>query len=199
MPTQVELAQKAILQFEIKGTVWNGRLRAAAEHLPLRELRGAVSDTTRKLIDDPPPASSWVPGQALVELDAAIYDLRGSDICARCSRDTSTVAGTTVLRTMAEGMLRLFGMSPATLFSRMSQVASTSVRGVEYEYTPSGPTSGRMTIRYVHCRNVPYSVFISISGGMGAIFSFLGIKGHVSPPEISPLAPRNAASVSLRW
>ncbi len=199
MPTQVELGKQATLQFEIKGTVWNGRLRAAAAHVPLRELRGLVSDSTRKLIDEPPPSSSWVPGQAIVELDAAIFDLRGSDVCARCSRETSEVAGTTVLRTMAEGMLRLFGTSPATIFERMGQVASTSARGVDYVYVAQGPRSGRMTVSYSRCTNVPYCVFVSISGGLSAIFGFLGIKGTVSTPDVSITPPCNSATFSLRW
>jgi hypothetical protein len=199
MPTQVELARQAKIQFEIKGTVWNGRLRALEKYCSLTEIRGLVSAETRKLMDDPPPASSWVPGVAIVELDAAIYDTRGSDICARCSRETSEIAGTTVLRTLAEGLLRLFGMSPSTIFERMGQVSSTSVRGIEYEYKSTGPTSGKMFIRYTHCVNVPYAVFSSISGGMAAIFGFLQIKGHVSPPELSTTAPHNSAIVTLRW
>lgn len=199
MSTQVELVKQASLQFEIKGTVWNGRLRAAAAHVPLRELRGLVSDATRKLMDEPPPSSNWVPGQAIVELDAAIFDLRGSDICARCSRETSEVAGTTVLRAMAEGMLRLFGTSPTTIFERMGQIGSTSVRGVEYDYVVLGPKSGRMTVRYSRCSLVPYCVFVSVAGGLGAIFGFLGIRGTVSPPDVSLTAPYNSAVYSLRW
>lgn len=199
MPSQLELAHKCSAQFEVKGTVWNGRVKALSKHGQLAEIRAMVSDSTRKLLLDPPPASNWVAGSALVELDAAIYDLLGGDVLARCSRETSETAGTTVLRTMAEGMLRLFGTSPSALFARMGQVASTSVRGVDYDYQATGPKSGTMTICYRHSANLPYCVFVAVAGGMGAIFAFLQVKGQVSAPEVSTQPPRNAATIILRW
>lgn len=199
MPSQIELAQKCSAQFEAKGTVWNGRVKALSRHCSLSEVRALLSDPARKLLEEPPPASNWIAGSALVELDAAIYDLRGSDVLARCSRETSETAGTTVLRTMAEGMLPLFGTSPATLFERMGQVAATSVRGVDYQYTATGPKSGVMTICYRHSANIPYCVFVAVAGGMGAIFAFLHVKGQVSAPEVSTQAPRNCATITVRW
>ncbi len=199
MPSQIELALKCSAQFDIKGTVWNGRLRALEKHCSGTEIRSLLSDATRRLMTEPPPASSWIPGAAIVELDAAIYDLRGGDILARCSRETSEVAGTTVLRTMAEGMLRLFGTSPATMFQRMGQISSTSVRGVEYDYKPTGPKSGQMTVCYRQSANLPYCVFVAVAGGMGAIFGFLHVNGVVSAPEVGTQPPRNTAQLNLRW
>ncbi len=199
MPSQLQLLQQATLRFDLKGSIWHGRLRVAPKLVPIADIRALVSPTTRKLMDDPPPQSSWLPGAAIIELDAALYDLKGSDACARCSRECSEVAGNTVLRSITEGMLRLFGTSPATLFERMNQIVSTSVRGVEYEYTAQSPKSGRMLVRYPQCSNLPSSVFAAVGGGLGATFGFLGVQGTVFPAEISQLAPRNAATFTLRW
>lgn len=199
MPSQLQLLQQATMRFDLKGSIWLGRLRVIPKHVPLAEVRALVSPATRKLIDEPPPQSSWMPGAVIIELDAAIYDLRGSEVCARCSRECSEVAGNTILRSITEGMLRLFGTSPATLFERMNQIVSTSVRGVEYEYTALSPKSGRMLVRYQHCSNLPSSVFAAVGGGLGATFGFLGITGTVFPAEIRQLAPRNEATYTLRW
>ena len=96
-------------------------------------------------------------------------------------------------------MLRLFGTSPATLFERMNQVVSTSVRGVEYVYTAQTAKSGRMLVRYPQCSNLPHSVFVAISGGLAGTFGFLGLTGSVAPPDANQLPPRNAATYLIRW
>ncbi|MFO0620173.1 MAG: hypothetical protein U0745_02165 [Polyangia bacterium] len=199
MPSQLQLLQQATMRLDVKASIWLSRLRVVPKFVPILDIRNMVSPATRKLIDDPPPQSSWMPGAAIIELDAALYDLRGADACARCSRECSEVAGNTILRSITEGMLRLFGTSPATLFERMNQVVSTSVRGVEYVYTAQTAKSGRMLVRYPQCSNLPHSVFVAISGGLAGTFGFLGLTGSVAPPDANQLPPRSAATYLIRW
>ena len=79
MPSQLQLLQQATMRLDVKASIWLSRLRVVPKFVPILDIRNMVSPATRKLIDDPPPQSSWMPGAAIIELDAALYDLRGAD------------------------------------------------------------------------------------------------------------------------
>jgi hypothetical protein len=103
------------------------------------------------------------------------------------------------LRAAIESMVRIFGGSPAALLARLNQMATSSLRGIEYKYTPTGESSGEIVLTYVGCKAVPMSVFHGAAGGMAVVYDLTGYKnGVVEGPE--PLAgDGNRARFRFRW
>jgi len=69
MPSQLQLLQQATMRLDVKASIWLSRLRVVPKFVPILDIRNMVSPATRKLIDDPPPQSSWMPGAAIIELN----------------------------------------------------------------------------------------------------------------------------------
>ena len=96
---------------------------------------------------------------------------------------------------MAEGMLRPFGTSPATLFERMGQVAAigTRHRPVHRDGTEVGRDDHLATVTAPTFR----CVFVAAGRRNGAIFTLH--VSQVSRPKSAPQAPRNCATITVRW
>ncbi len=137
---------------------------------------------------------------ALVELDAAIYDLGGAEVCGLCASITSEADTLRAARVkFAEMLLRAFGASPHTILQHMNPLVKDIVRGIAYEYEQTGPRSGQMQVTYAESARLPMSTFVSVGGGFRAIYSFTRAEGTVSDPVVTESPLRNAATFSLRW
>lgn len=200
MPTQLELAQKADAQFEIQGTVWSGRLLAIGRYCSVRQIRQMVSAPTRQLMERPPARTDWVPGAAMVELDAAIYDLVGAEVCSICSSITSEVDTLRAARIKFAGtLLKAFGTSPHTILQNMNQLAKDVVRGMTYLYHASGERNGAMRVTYADSSQLPLSTFVAAGGGFRAVFAFTRFEGTISEPDIVTNGRQNTAEFALHW
>lgn len=133
------------------------------------------------------------------ELNVIVGALHGSEGVKRVAKESVNQAVIPVLRAIIEGFLRLFGATPATLLSRMAQITASTAKGVEYQWTSTGPSSGTLLIAYTGRKNVPTEQFIGTSGTIEVVFDLCRVRGRVSEPVPSPAHPGFGAIYTVRW
>jgi hypothetical protein len=105
-----------------------------------------------------------------------------------------------LLARAAETVLRLFGATPHTLFSRMDTLAGTTTRGIAYTYEKLGPNRCELQADWVQCEGLPIALFESTAGGLLAVYSSCGVTtGKVSAPTPVPGAVGRAVRFELEW
>ena len=102
-----------------------------------------------------------------------------------------------LLRPLIEGILRLFGTSPATIFSRLELLTRTNLRGCEFKWRAETETSGEIEVRFVSRRQLPRRAFISFVGSFEVVLELCGKKGTVSSPDL--LTDGSGARFVVEW
>jgi hypothetical protein len=187
-------------QVETKASVFRGYLKALDGVGLLHQVRGLVSAETAAMIDDPPLITAWLPSQPTDEILLAVERLRGLTAVRHLAREATLVGLAPVVRTLLEGTLRLFEVSPATLLSRLPQLTASTARGVRWQWEPESRSAGRLVVRYPARRNIPACVYHAIAGSLETVFVLSGTEeGTVAEPEELNGSERNAAGFRIRW
>jgi hypothetical protein len=97
---------------------------------------------------------------------------------------------------MLGGILRVIGVSPGTVFARYESIVQTTIRGTEYHYQATSPSSGFMDVRYDTERKLPWAVFAQNVVGFESIFKACGAKGTVG--DFAIVGPQSAR-FPLSW
>ncbi len=163
----------------------------------LEEVRPRVSPETRKLLDNPPLAGVWMDGFAVEDLNLAVSQLRGLDILPAISARAMATGMTPILRPVVEGMMRLFGMSPAALFSRLPTISRSSVRGIEFMWKGETDQTGVMAVRLPR-PDAGLHVLYPFCGSFEHTCAVCGRKGTVSKPEVTRDA-HTTARYRISW
>ena len=154
---------------------------------------------TRELALAPPPTSVWMHCRTVMEMHCILFDLHGARVLRSIALDTVRSGLSPFLRSSVESVLRLFGTSPATLLSRMSTMAGSTTKGVEWKWTSESPRSGVLEMRYAKGANAPMSAFISAAGGLEFVMGITGTSGTISNPEMVMDGLYSAARYVVRW
>lgn len=162
----------------------------------LSKVRAAVSAETRDFIDRPPPVSVWVPGPLMVELQENILAVLGAEGLRKVVRDSVRETSAPLMRSMIEGALRLFGASPASLFSLIGAVSEKNSRGVTLQYVALSPRSGRIEYRITALPRMPEALALGLLGVLDAIYDLCSTTGTVQGPSYP--AP-NHARFEVQW
>jgi hypothetical protein len=197
-PTNVTPA-RAPLEHAVKAFV----LRAYVTELKRADLfdrvLAKISPATRPLLVDPPPGSTWLDSKHTEHLGEVVSALEGLLFWRSISHDATLNTMVPVLRIVIEGFVRLFGGTPATLFTRLTKITSTSARGVIYDYEATSNRSGVLTVRYPERRNVPLSTFYCCAGGVETIFDICRAKGTLGDPRMVDNGRSNTATFDVSW
>jgi hypothetical protein len=130
------------------------------------------------------------------DMIGALAALRGLDAVRAVTRAGQETGGLTILRPVLTGLLRLFGATPSTLFSRFGELTKTELRGVRFQWVSETPRSGGLTVTYPR-PHTPRHAFIGMESGCWLTLDVCGVKGHVADTELSP----DGASgiIRVRW
>lgn len=93
----------------------------------------------------------------------------------------------------------MFGVSPATLLSRMGRVGGTMSRGVVYHYVAESETSGTFDVEYVELVDVPLAASIATAGALDMVFDMCSVRGTFGPPEVVLNGRRNRVRFAVSW
>lgn len=184
---------------ESKASMFRGYIDALRRAGLFEAVRARVSPDFARTLDHPPPSSVWIPARDTDQLILAIEAAGGLAAVRKLSRDAVLLGLVPVLRGAIEAFLRLFGATPTTLLARISQLTSTSSRGVSYEYESTGDCSAVIVARYPSRRNMPIALFVAAAGGFEAIYELCGVQGKVSDPEVLSDGIGNAARFTFEW
>ena len=175
-----------------------GYLQALQQHGLKAQVLDALDPEARRIAIDPPAPSEWIDGRVRFELDAVVLDLFGDRTLAQVSLEGNRAGISRLVRFGVESTLRLFGVSPATLFARMNQLAASTTRGLDYQWRADGPRQGLLEIAYQKGDGVPMASWLSARSGLRMVFDFCDVAGTVGPPQIVD-ERKNACGYELRW
>jgi hypothetical protein len=168
----------------------------ALEKLPRREeVIARMPERTARLIAAPPLAGSWVDFMHIVDITVAVEAVVGTiGLRDFAHRAVEEAKGPHIK--MLEGLLRLFGTSPATLFKRMNDLVKSTIEDIEYTYTATSNHSGLMTVRYELEEQLPMCMYIGGTQVLQTIFEACGVKGMIGNPEPKGV---NCVEYKLQW
>jgi hypothetical protein len=182
--------------FRVKASV----LRAYARYLQREKLLAAVvaraAPVTGDLLRDPPLPSTWIEGGIFLDVLQAVEAEQGPEGVLRMA-ELSVRDALPRFTGAVVGLLRMFGASPATLFSHLGQLVSSSVEGARYQYEATGPRSGVVTMSYPAARQLPMCSFYTVLPTLRIILELCQVRdGEVGNPQ---LRGPNGAAYAVRW
>lgn len=187
------------LPLEIKGSVVRSLAATLVEHRFLDGIAAAVSPEARVMLRDPPLPTQWIDGRVLNEILEAIFRIHGPEVLRRLNRESVERGVSPLVRGAAESLLRVFGVSPATLLSRMGRVGGTMSRGVVYHYVVTSETSGTFDLEYTDLVDVPLGPSIATVGALEMIFDMCSVRGSFGLPDVVPNGRRNRMRFAVSW
>ena len=180
-----------------KATLFTGIRAVLVRDGKLDRVAAVVSPPLRALLEHPPLASEWVTGDTMEELLVAIAAHEGLDGVQRMTRRAVSESIAPILRGFAQPILRLFGATPHSLFSRLGDVMKLTNRGIEGHYSRGGDRIAFVTFCHPNSGPLAPAMFASWRGSLEAVLDFCDAKGTVSPPMVN--AAQNGAEFSLQW
>jgi hypothetical protein len=158
-----------------------------------------ASERTREALTTPPPSSVWVDYGICVEVYLIVEQLRGRSAVRALVREATLSGIAPYMQIFVQGMMRLFGVSPATLFTHMTKISGQTSRGAEFTYVPSTESSGVLTCTLPSMRDVNPMVWFASAGGLEIVFETCGVIGTVQDPIYKTDGPNNKAEFRLSW
>lgn len=134
--------------YEAKGTLLRGYLAHLDEHGLTRAVRERATPAVQRIFDRRPIATDWVAGETLEALVEAVHEQGGEGLVRRMVTDSLNTTVSRILRPLGESLLRLFGVSPHTIFSRMDTINAPLFRGLSYRYEKLDERACLVEVRY---------------------------------------------------
>ena len=143
---------------------------------------------------------AWLALEIDLELTHAIYaELGAAPAREMFRRNLSAALDTPILRSLAQGALRLFGASPARLFSWAPKAYSQIYRDCgEMKFASDGPGSARLELTRLPPVVAGSRDYLDgIAGAIEAGFDLMDLEGEVTIERLDPPAQR--ACFRLTW
>jgi hypothetical protein len=130
-----------------KGSILRGYSRWLREQGHIERVLACASGEAARKLRDPPLVTEWVAGDVQFAVLDAVHAV-GGDALLRAMVSGSTQTGVLkLLEPLIQGVVRVFGKSPATLFSRLDSMRGNTIRGVDFRYRSEGEKSGVIEAR----------------------------------------------------
>lgn len=95
-----------------------------------------------------PHTARWHPGRFAVEAWMAIIKVGGKALLEEMNYSLTRKSFGPIVSPLVKIGLTLSGSSPASIFARLGDLTSVALKGVTFEWKPSGPQGGSQTITY---------------------------------------------------
>jgi hypothetical protein len=194
--TMQVVAQPAIApHMRLKGATLRAYIDTLVKLKRRDDVMARVPPETAQIIAAPPLSGSWVDFMHIVHITSAMEQLTGTTgVRDFAHRAIDEAKGFHIK--MLEGLMRLFGTSPATLFKRMNELVKSAIENIEYSYVPTSSHSGEMTVQYHLEAELPMSMYIGGTQVMQTIFESCGVNGVIGNPE---RRGHNRVTYRLQW
>jgi hypothetical protein len=184
---------------EVKGAFLRAYALALRKEGLYDQVLDRVSAQARDALVRPPPTSAWVDYALCLEVLRAVQALRGTAGVRRFGYDSVSAGVAPFMQTLLHGLLRIFGVSPATILGNMGRLAGQMTRGADYRWSPQSDTSGVLTMIVPGQRDVDPVVWHSSAGGFEIAFESCGVRGTVQDPKVVADGLGNAADFRVTW
>jgi len=143
---------------------------------------------------------AWLPIDIDVELTHAIYtELGAARAHELFRRNLSAALDTPILRSLAQGALRLFGASPARLFSWAPKAYAQLFRDSgEMTFASDGPGTARLELVRLPAIVAGSREYLDgVAGALAAGFDLMDLEGEVTIERLD--LPARRACFRLTW
>lgn len=181
--------------YAVKGTLVRGYLTFLDEEQLSERVAAAGTSDVKAIFAHRPMATDWIPGQTLEALVEAVLAIGGPATVRRMVDQIMTGAVARVLRPLGESLVRLFGGSPHTLFSRMATINAPLFRGLEYTYTKGGETACTVEVRWP--RPPLPSAVVAWNAALDMILR--GTARDAKPIRETPREGGRAVAFAMNW
>jgi len=182
--------------YEVKASALRAYMTQIEKLGVLDGVMAKVHPDTRLTMQTPPLPSAWIDAMWIEDMISALESLRGLDAVRTVTKAGHGAVGLPILKPIVTGLMRLFGGTPNTLFSRWAEITKTALRGVKFQWALDNPKSGRLTIIFPR-KHTPRNAFIGMESGCWMILDLCGVKGTVSATEISDEG--TTGTISIKW
>jgi hypothetical protein len=193
------ISDGAAAGYEVKAYSIRGYVAAIQRMGFLPDVIARMPADIRANIVSLPPATQWIDGGYMNDLLRVVVDVRGADVVRPLVREAMNTSVVPFVKSITQGLLRLFGASPAALFARTQLIVSANLRNVEFTYTPLSDRSGSMEVRFTRAQNVPLPTFIGCAAAFEITLELCGVTGVVQDPVRVPEPAANAARFRIDW
>src|SRR5262249_24894044 len=131
---------------------------------------------------NPPLASSWIDATHIYRIIQAVETVGGLPAVREGARLVTDDARQGYMF-VVEGVLKLFGTSPATPFKRMTTLLGSFREGQDFRYSATGERSGDMVVTYASDVEIASCVFVALVPAFETLMQSCGVKGVVGTPQ----------------
>ena len=183
--------------YEVKGYLFRGFLSALEQEGMLAAVKERVSPDVRVVIDTPPLAGAWMGGHLLDAVSDAVMTVHGAAALRRVHSAAVNRGAMTVLRPVAESVMRVAGVSPGKLLSQINRLTQSAVRGMEHQWEDKGPDSGVLTTSVK--ADVSDAFFEGTAGSIQIVFDLCHVVGRIGSPKVSRKDGTTLGSMDVTW
>lgn len=178
----------------VKGSIVRAWIRAVEKLQLVDTLRPHLSPPTLAVLTTPPLVATWSDQSALNELFLVTHEVCGRAMAMQLAR-LSTQEIFPTYASLFSGLIKLFGVSPATFFVRLNEWSKQLFEGATIQYTSISDRTGTLEFAYDRKFASPLQ-FLTLIPAMESIFQLCRVNGTVSEPEVLSLA---RARFHVRW
>jgi hypothetical protein len=135
------------MAYEVSSVHISGYLKAARELKVLDAALPLLPPETRAIVDAP-HRKSWVHAEVIQQLTVAIAQTAQPEVLADLNYLMCRDSLGPIVMPVLKVAIALTGRHPQTVFSRLNELVSAAMRGVEITWTPRGASAGAVVMRY---------------------------------------------------
>lgn len=134
--------------YETSSTYIGGYVKALRQlELLTPDVVSRLGDVQRAMIASA-YSRGWWPGDESEVISKAVLDVHGAAMLEEAGLLTTRNGVGPIISPLISVIGAIFGLKPAALFERMSDLSSTSIRGVLLEWRSTGRSTGTLIITY---------------------------------------------------
>lgn len=180
--------------FEVSSTYVGGLVRSLRKlKLLTPEVQQALGPQQHAMIASAHSRAWWDGGQTLILVEA-VLTVHGPARLEEVGLDTTTTSVGPIITPLLSVIGAIFGLDPSEYFSRIGDLASTSVRNVTFEWKPTSRTTGELRVTYPRGVAVPV-VEPLWRGACRFIFQTSRVPGAI----VSSHVDGSTITLALRW
>ena len=158
-----------------------------------------ASPRVREVLTSPPPASVWVDYLLGIEIFAIVEALKGKMALRSFAREATRSGIAPSMQMIVQGLMRLFGVTPATLFKHMNKLATQTTRCGVFTYEPTSDFSGTVRLEVAGHPDLSPALWTASAGGFEVVFDTCGVVGHVQEPVVTDGRDGHVAEFRVSW
>lgn len=134
--------------YAVSATYLGGFIRALrGRQLLTPAIEAQLPEALRQMVASP-YSTTWWEGGATEQLTQAMLQRHGPAQLEEAGLLTTRNSVGPIITPLVSVIGAIFGLRPSTLFERVGELATTSIRGIEFTWQPGGPSSGALRLGY---------------------------------------------------